>query len=263
MAEVPITLTTDFGEASPYVAAMKGVILSLNPHARLFDLSHAIAPQDLRHTAFFLRAALPYFPPETIHVIVVDPGVGTDRAALYVEVGGQRLLVPDNGCWTELARGVATAPLVLRLTEPRYWRPWVSATFHGRDVFAPTAAHLSLGVDARQLGQPMTDWIRLELPEPLLSADKVIGEVVYVDTFGNLITNVPGQAFIRLGDRQARLSLGGQEFPCHRVRTYGEAPPGTLVALVSSADTLEIAVVQGSAARQLGANAGTAVVVTV
>jgi len=146
MAEVPITLTTDFGEGSPYVAAMKGVVLALNPNARLLDLSHTIPPQDLYHAAFFLRSALPYFPPGTIHVIVVDPGVGTSRAALYVETAGERLLVPDNGCWTPFAQTVAQPPVVVRLAEPRYWRPHVSATFHGRDIFAPVAAHLSLAL---------------------------------------------------------------------------------------------------------------------
>src|SRR4051794_24327330 len=128
MAEPLITLTTDFGEGSPYVAAMKGVVLSLNPRARLLDLSHTIPPQDLRHAAFFLRAALPYFPPGTLHVVVIGPGVGTARSVLYVETAGQRLVVPDNGCWTELARAAGGAPSVLRLAEPRYWRPEVSAT---------------------------------------------------------------------------------------------------------------------------------------
>src|SRR5262245_1661250 len=130
MSHPLITLATDFGEASPYVAAMKGVILGLNPDARLLDLSHAIPPQDLRHAAFFLRSALPYFPPGTLHVVVVDPGVGTERAALCVEAAGQRLLAPDNGCWTEWARTAPEPPRVWRLAEPRYRRAEVSATFH-------------------------------------------------------------------------------------------------------------------------------------
>src|SRR5438270_555607 len=134
VADPIITLTTDFGDASPYVAAMKGVILALNPQARLVDLSHRIPPQAIGHAAFFLAHALPFFPREVLHVIVIDPGVGTERALLYVEVGGHRLLVPDNGCWTELARTVGSAPLVLRLAEARYWRPEISSTFHGRDI---------------------------------------------------------------------------------------------------------------------------------
>jgi S-adenosylmethionine hydrolase len=250
-----ITLTTDFGEGSPYVAAMKGVVLSINPRARLLDLGHAIGPQDLRHAAFFLRSALPYFPAGTLHVIVVDPGVGTERAALYVEAGGQRLLVPDNGCWTPLARGAAEPPRVRRLAEPRYWRPEVSATFHGRDVFAPAAAHLSLGVDPALVGPAVSDWVRLEFPEPVLAPDRLSGEVVFVDNFGNLITNIPAAAYADWAERPVRVAAGDREVT-HRVRTYGEAAPGALVALTSSVGTLEVAIVQGNAARQLGLGTG-------
>src|SRR5262249_9589719 len=122
MPDPLITLTTDFGEESPYVAAMKGVILGINPAARLLDLTHQVPPQDVRHAAFFLAGAVPYFPPGTIHLAVIDPGVGTARAALYVEADGQRLLAPDNGCWTSLLKPASPAPRVIRLAEPRYWR---------------------------------------------------------------------------------------------------------------------------------------------
>src|SRR5262245_12352289 len=129
MAALLVTLTTDFGEASPYVAAMKGVVLGVNPDVRLLDLSHAIGPQDVRHAAFFLAGAVPFFPPGVIHVVVIDPGVGTERPILYAEVGGHRLLVPDNGCWTLLADQLGVRPAVRRLEERRFWRPAVSATF--------------------------------------------------------------------------------------------------------------------------------------
>src|SRR5207245_11704106 len=132
---------------SPCVAAMKGVILGLNPSARIVDLSHQIPPQNLAYAAFFLAGAIPTFPHEALHVIVVDPGVGTERALLYVEVAGHRLLVPDNGSWTSLAAHVTESPRVIQLTEARFWRHPVSATFHGRDILAPVAAHLSLGID--------------------------------------------------------------------------------------------------------------------
>src|SRR5262249_26891406 len=160
--------------------------------ARLVDLSHQIAPQDVRHAAYFLAAAVPYFPRGTIHVVVVDPGVGSDRALLCVEVDGQRLLAPDNGCWTLLpaadpARGV-------RLAEPRYWRPVVSATFHGRDILAPVAGHLSLGVEPSALGPVTEQWVRLERRPPIRRPDSLSGEVEFVDHFGNLITNLPGDA---------------------------------------------------------------------
>src|SRR5688572_122741 len=125
---------------------MKGVLLGVHPSVRILDLSHQIPPQDVRHAAFFLAAAIPYFPAHVLHVVVVDPGVGSERALLYVETDGHRLLAPDNGCWTELARAAARPPIVIRLAEPRYWRPEVSATFHGRDILAPVAGHLSLGV---------------------------------------------------------------------------------------------------------------------
>lgn len=252
MAEPLVTLTTDFGDGSPYVAAMKGVLLALNPSARVHDLSHRIPPQDLRHASFFLRAALPYFPAGTIHVVVVDPGVGTDRAALLVEAASQRVLVPDNGCWTEWACTSPERPLVRRLAEPRYWLAQVSATFHGRDIFAPAAAHLSLGVEAHLLGPPAADWTELPLPRPVQSGDRLLGEVVFVDDFGNLISNIPADALSGTG---ARVWVGDREI-ASRVRTYGEAPPGTAVALISSVGTLEIAVVQGSAARRLGAGIG-------
>src|SRR5438067_9657108 len=160
-----VTLTTDFGEDSPYVAAVKGVILSVNPDARLLDLGHQLPPQDIPHASFFLTAAIPYFPPGTLHVVVVDPGVGTERALLYVEVGGQRLLAPDNGCWTRLIAAGAT-PRVIRLAEPRYWRQPVSATFHGRDILAPVAGHLSLGLDPGLLGPAVTKWVRWDEPAP-------------------------------------------------------------------------------------------------
>lgn len=259
MVDPIITLTTDFGEGSPYVACMKGVILGINPAVRFVDLSHQIPPQDLHHAAFFLATAIPEFPPGIIHVIVVDPGVGTERAILYVETEGHRLLVPDNGCWTLLARRAATPPRVLRLTEPRYWRQPVSATFHGRDILAPVAGHLSLGLDPHLLGAA-SDWDSLEFPEPVREPGRLAGEVVFVDHFGNLITNIPGAALEALGTGPVQVLIGGQAVR-RRVRTYGEAVPGTLVALISSAGLLEIAVVQGNAAREMNARPGTPVVV--
>ena len=132
-----ITLTTDFGLGSPYVAAMKGAILSINPDIHLIDLCNTIPPQDLRACSWFLHSALSFFPNATIHVVVVDPGVGSERALLYVEAGGQRLLVPDNGCWTEVARHFPNAPVVLKLTERRFWREQVSATFMGEIFLGP------------------------------------------------------------------------------------------------------------------------------
>lgn len=258
MDEPVITLTTDFGEASPYVASMKGVILGINPAARLLDLSHAIPPQDVRHAAFFLASAIPCFPSTAIHVVVVDPGVGTARDILYVEVGGHRLLAPDNGCWTKLARECGGSPLVRRLENAQYWRQPLSDTFHGRDIFAPVAAHLSLGVDPAQLGAVTNRWVKLPEAKPERRGDVVTGEIDFVDDFGNLITNIPATMLGSIASRACGIEVGSREVP-RFVRTYGEAAPGELIALVSSGGMLEIAVSQGSAARMLQVGAGTAV----
>lgn len=255
MPDPVVTLTTDFGEASPYVAAMKGVLLSINPAVRILDLSHRIPPQDIRHAAFFLAAALPEFPPCAIHVVVVDPGVGSERALLYVELDGCRLLAPDNGCWTELARRASAPPRVIRLANARYWRPTISATFHGRDILAPSAGHLSLGVDPSALGPEVVEWVRLDLPGMSVQPNGWSGEVVFVDSFGNLLTNLPGKLLV---ETSARLFVGDEEVT-RRVRTYAEAEPGAIVALQSSTEMVEIAVVQGNAAARLRASVGTPV----
>jgi S-adenosylmethionine hydrolase len=255
MPDPIITLTTDFGESSPYVASMKGVILGVNPQARLVDLSHRIPPQDVRFADYFLAAALPCFPSGVLHVVVVDPGVGTKRSVLYVELDGHRLLVPDNGCWTSLGKRSAK-PVVRRVSEPRYWRQPVSNTFHGRDIFSPVAGHLSLGLVPKLLGPKVKKWVNLKPLWPLVNTGNSDwkGQVIFVDNFGNLITNLPASAL----DGSPTITIAGQVVS-QRVRTYGEAEPGTLVALVSSTGNWEIAVVQGNAAERLGAKVGTPV----
>ena len=260
MADPLITLTTDFGLASPYVPAVKGVILGFNPAARLIDLSHALPPQDVYHAAFFLVSSVIYFPDDTLHVVVVDPGVGTERAVLYVEVADQRLLVPDNGCWTLLEQGSPTPPRVFRLAEPRFWRPTVSATFHGRDIFAPVAGHLSLGLDPKELGPRVHEWVTLEKRAPTPETEGLTGEVEFVDDFGNLITNLPGEILNRLAGRPHWVCVGETTVP-RCVRTYGEAKPGELVALVASTGALEVAVAQGNAAKALNVGVGARVTV--
>lgn len=259
MADPLITLTTDFGNGSHYVAEAKGVILALNPDARIVDLSHDIPAQELRQAAFFLVSTLPYFPPEALHVVVVDPGVGSERAILYVELANLRLLVPDNGCWTWLLEQERRRPRVIRLSDKRFWRSRISATFHGRDIFAPVAANLSLGLTPRELGPMVSDWVRLDRPAPRYEANGISGEVLYVDHFGNLITNIPGEA-LTLDDRPKRVRIAGVEVP-RIVRTYSDAEPGTLVVLVSSSEWLEVAVNLGHAARQLDASIGTPVTI--
>jgi S-adenosylmethionine hydrolase len=251
-----ITLTTDFGVTAPYVAVMKGVILSINPAARILDLTHAIRPQDVRHASYFLATAVPHFPPGTIHVCVVDPGVGSERAAICAEVGGQRLVGPDNGVFSCLLKKAGRAQ-VRRLTEPRYWRDKVSDTFHGRDIFAPVAAHLSLGVEPAALGPEQDRPLELPLCSAVTFGNKWRGEVLFVDDFGNLITNSPA---CKLKSHPERVAFeGGQTRIVRWVRTYSEAASGELVCLASSDGFVEIAEVNGNAARRLGVEAGAVV----
>jgi S-adenosyl-L-methionine hydrolase (adenosine-forming) len=254
-----ITLTTDFGTQSVYVAVMKGVILGICPSVRLLDLTHEIAPQNLGHAAFFLATTIPYFPKTVIHVIVVDPGVGTERSLLYVNLDGRRLLVPDNGCWMELARRLGGCPEVIRLEDRRFWRTAISSTFHGRDILAPVAAHLSLGIDPHDLGPVADSWSDLKLPPPQLSADRLMGEVLFVDHFGNLITNISGESIAGLKGK-VKILVTQHEIE-RQARTYGEVEPGSLLFLISSFGLLEIAERNGSAAKRLHAGAGTPVVV--
>jgi S-adenosyl-L-methionine hydrolase (adenosine-forming) len=257
MSHPLITLTTDFGEQAPYAAAMKGVILSLNPEVRIVDLTHCIPPHDVRHAAFFLNACVPYFPPDTIHLVVVDPGVGTKRALLLVDCGAARLLVPDNGCWTLLGdKGLA--PTVRRLEEQHFWRTPTSATFHGRDILAPVAARLSLGQLAETFGALTNNWVQLNFPAPQRASNGWTGEVLFADQFGNLITNIPSDVrhgtpdILRVGKRRLRKGF-------RSVRTYGDAEPGSVIILGSSTDLLEVAVVQGNAAVKFGAGIGSPV----
>jgi S-adenosyl-L-methionine hydrolase (adenosine-forming) len=251
-----VTLTTDFGPRSPYVAAMKGALLSVNGAVHLIDLSHSLPPQDVRYCNLFLLSAVPFFPAGTLHVVVVDPGVGTERAILYVEIGRQRLLVPDNGCWTGLLAQSPDPPRVIRLADRRWWHSEVSATFHGRDIFAPVTGHLSLGLPPERLGPQVKTWIELQMPRPRITSDALDGEVVMVDDFGNLLTNIAA-ADLRRGTIHG--ITVGEHLVERWVRTYGEAPPGSLIALISSAGTLEVAQVHGNAARRLGASVGTPV----
>jgi S-adenosylmethionine hydrolase len=251
-----ITLTTDFGDDSPYAAVLKGVILSINPAARVLDLSHRIRPQDLRHASYFLATAVPYFPPGTIHVGVIDPGVGSDREAIYAEVAGQRLVGPDNGIFTGLYRH-SKPTCVRRLADRRFWRPHVSDTFHGRDVFAPVAAHLSCGLDPADLGPEHPEPVELRCCSAVTYQNRWRGEVQFVDHFGNLITNVPASGVKSL---PVKVSFGkNAPHPIRWVRTYSDAAPGELVCLFSSDGFFEVAEVNGNAARRLGIGVGTAV----
>ncbi len=242
-----ITLTTDFGLADPYVGAIKGVILRIVPSATLIDLTHQIAPQNVRHAAYLLGRVVPYYPHGTVHLVVVDPGVGSLRRPLAVATEEAYFVGPDNGVLSyALCNPSAQA---FALDRPEYWLPEPSNTFHARDIFAPVAAHLAQGVSIAELGSPVSESVCLPLPEPHRISDTHLqGEVVYVDVFGNLITNLPGDWLsgrewaIRTGDATI---IGIQ-------RAYADVAEGAPLALVSSAGTLEIAVRDGSAARHFG-----------
>ena len=259
MSRPLITLTTDFGPGSPYVAQMKGVILSLCRDVDLIDITHAIGPQRIREGAIVLADATPRFPPGTIHVAVVDPGVGTARQLVYAEIGTQRYLAPDNGLLSFLIRRESPRRIVA-LENRAYWLPQVSHTFHGRDILAPVAARLALGLDPALLGPPLDARVMLASAAPAISASSVRGEVLYVDSFGNLITNITAGDLSDLGD-MARLSFRCAGREVHGlVATYGAAIPGQLVALLDSQDRLEMAICQGSAAHELGAGEGAEIV---
>ncbi|MBX3415318.1 MAG: SAM-dependent chlorinase/fluorinase [Pirellulales bacterium] len=258
MARRIITLTTDFGSSSPYVAAMKGVILSINPEAEIVDLTHAIPPQDIRRGALALEEVCPYFPADAIHVAVVDPGVGTRRTIVYAEIAGRRYLAPDNGLLSRLALAAHPSRIVA-LTDTSFWREQVSSTFHGRDIFAPVAAHLSKGLPPERLGEPQAGLVAIDWPECEVMPQKISGEVTSVDSFGNLITNITAEQLqgVPMGEE---LSVRcGEHETAGLFRTYGDQPEMTLIALVGSSGKLELAIVGENAAAMLGEGVGSAV----
>lgn len=250
-----ITLTTDFGPGSAYVAAVKGVILSIHPAVTIVDLSHEVPPQDIRRAALLLEAAADCYPPDTIHVAVVDPGVGTDRAIVYARIGSQQYIAPDNGLLSRLA--ARTAPTkIIRLADPQYWRRPVSATFHGRDVMAPVAAHLALGLDPDRLGPPLEKLTSLGWSPVRSAPTRIDGEVIEIDSFGNLITNIEVDTFSgRPTDRRVCAVCNIYE-TWGIYRAYADQPIGALIALVGSSGRLELALVGGNAARRLGIDVG-------
>ncbi len=249
-----IALTTDFGLADGFVGIMKGVILGIAPHARLVDLTHDIEPQNVRQALFILARATPYFPAGTIHLAVVDPGVGSQRRPLLVTTARASYVGPDNGLFSQaLAEPGAQA---WELDRPRYWLPRISRTFHGRDIFAPVAAHLANGVTPEQLARPIGDPVRIALPEPSRQPDgSVIGEIVHVDRFGNLISNIPAPW---VADGRWRCQIAGQNAVL--ATTYADVAVGTLVGVISSGETVELAVRNGNAARLLNVGVGETVV---
>ena len=256
-----ITLTTDFGSGSPYVAALKGVILSINPQALLVDLSHEVPPQDVRHGALVLADVVPRFPTASIHVAVVDPGVGTDRSIVYMAAGERHLIAPDNGLLHRLAQDAAPDKIIA-LRNQEFWLPDVSATFHGRDIMAPVAAHLSLGVDPDRFGPAQAELTKLDWPEVTIVPGKITGAVQSIDAFGNLITDITA-AMLADAPRDDSVVIACDEHETLGIfDTYGQQPEMTLIALLSSSGNLELAIVNDNAQRMLGVGVGTPVTVT-
>jgi S-adenosyl-L-methionine hydrolase (adenosine-forming) len=256
IAPAPIvTLTTDFGTADWFVGTIKGVIARLAPQTPVIDLTHQVPPGDIRAGAFALLASYSYFPPGTIHLVVVDPGVGSSRKSLAVQTQNYFFLGPDNGVlsWA-LAREKIRAIHALE-NQKHFLRP-ISQTFHGRDVFAPVAAHLSLGLPLQELGPKQNRIERLTWPRPRTTAGGVLGQIVYIDHFGNAISNIEAAHF-RLG-RQRRLRVFIGPNPLCQVRPfYGAVSKGQPLAVLGSSGFLEIAINGGSAARALGLCVGT------
>lgn len=252
---VVVTLLTDFGTADGYVGAMKGVIASRAPRARIMDITHDIAPQQVRAAAWALRQSSATFAPGSIHVAVVDPGVGSERRALLVKANDKLFVVPDNGIasWVE---GAERARAWCLDAVELHRRP-VSATFHGRDIFAAVAGHLAAGVPAERCGTEVARWERLPLPEPRRVGEAVEGEVIHVDRFGNLISNVTVEMLSP--DRRWNVRLDDIEIGSVQ-RTYADVSAGELVAYLGSSQHLEVAVRDGSAA-QHGGRVGSRVLV--
>ncbi len=256
-----ITLLTDFGTRDSYVAQMKGVILSLAPGCPIVDISHEIPPQDIVAGARVLADAAMMFSPGTVHVAVVDPGVGTGRSVVAVELEGQRFVAPDNGLLSPLLDQYQVQRAVV-VENRRLWRRQVSSTFHGRDIMAPVAAHLAVGGPLEEVGGPAAELTRFLAKPPQIDPAGATAEAIAIDHFGNVITNLPGDWLRQLRRESAgesvRLSVvaGSHRSEVIPVGTYAEASDGTLVALVGSHGRVELSVVKGSAARFLSAQAG-------
>jgi S-adenosylmethionine hydrolase len=252
-----IALLTDFGTRDHYAGTMKGVALSICPDATLVDISHDVPPHDVLAGALELAAAYRYFPAGTIFLVVVDPGVGSPRRGIAADTGEFRFVAPDNGVLTAVL-DETPAKRIVELSERKYARPTVSRTFEGRDRFAPAAAWLAKGIDLAALGRAAKTIQRLDLPRPLATDGALAGEVVRVDRFGNLITNIDRPAFERLAGGAIEIHVGTVQVS-QVVTTYADAPADQVCALFGSTDHLEIAANGSSAAERLGVGRGAAV----
>jgi len=277
-----ITLTTDFGISDVYVGVMKGVILNINPDAQVVDITHAISPQNIHEAAFTINSAYRYFPKDTIHVIVVDPGVGSERQAIVCQIDSTFFVCPNNGVLSYLLQNIETEktyiPEAVTIENPTYLLPRVCNTFHGRDIFAPVAAHLSLGVPLAEIGTPIRDLARFPVPAIRISEDTLTGQIINVDSFGNLITNISENALAAFLLPSASNKEAVGQLDKHKVSekfeiiagstslkklngAYAESGTGEPLAIIGSFGLLEIAINLGNAEARLGIKNGDTVIV--
>jgi S-adenosylmethionine hydrolase len=251
-----VTLTTDFGLQDHYVASMKGVILSINPATPIVDITHEIPPFSILSGAYAISQAAPCFPPNTVHIVVVDPGVGTARRAILLQAGGQIFIGPDNGVFSMITAGDPEAKC-FEITRRDLMRSEVSSTFHGRDIFAPVGAAVACGkAMASDVGPQIFDWKKLDdLAPQQIEGESWRGKILSVDCFGNLITNFQSSELPAMAPASFEIEIAGQRIT-RRGATFGEVPSGELLMYPGSAGYVEIGVNQGSAAQRLGAAAG-------
>ncbi|MEE2909180.1 MAG: SAM-dependent chlorinase/fluorinase [Candidatus Poribacteria bacterium] len=250
-----ITLTTDFGLTDTYVGEMKGVIFQINPQAQIIDITHNIPPQDLSSAAFQINNAYQYFPEGSIHIIVIDPSVGSQRRSIVCQTEKAIFVCPDNGICTKIFEQEKLTRTI-EITNPNFCLRQISRTFHGRDVFAPVAAHISCGVSLTDLGPEISDITRLSIPQPKITDNEIIGKIIWIDNFGNAITNVSMETLKSTSfDTKCTIQIAGIEID-HLSSFYDESGIGSTLALVNSSGNIEIAVNQGSASSTLNIKVG-------
>ena len=264
MSRQIITLTTDYGTNDHLVGSMKGVILGINSEVQVVDITHAVAPHDILDAALIINDASRYFPSRTVHVVVVDPGVGTERRPLLVTAGSQYYIAPDNGVLSLIYEREKDALTVRQITAEHYFLQPLSRTFHGRDVFAPVAAWFCKAWQSASFGEEIEDYVRLSVPKPKADGNVTKGIVLRVDTFGNLLTNLTPDEIPALitSDAKVRIKIGNKEIN-HLSQTFADGAAAEAIALIGSNGALEISVNKGHAAKALGVNRGSEVTVEV
>ena len=246
-----ITLMTDFGTSDHFVGVMKGVILNINPKVQIVDITHTVPPQDVHGAAFIVNSTYRYFPAGTIHVVVVDPGVGSRRRAIICQTDTAYFVCPDNGVLSYILND-NTAHRVVSLDNTDYWLSEVSNTFHGRDIFAPVAARLSRGISHSQFGDAVINVVRLPVQIPQVTKTTIAGSIIWVDHFGNLITNLTSDMLESFGMDSGFVIRAGKAEISQLNRAYAESEEGEYLAIIGSCGYLEISINQGSAAQVLG-----------